>query len=237
MIGVESVLHPEIQEVMERYPEIYEILKYCPYEVLREWEFYQYEQGTLICQQGEVQERLFIVVEGLLDIYILAENGRKYTQAVYRQGDIVGELEIFEGKPFVSNVEALTKIKLIGLPRDLFLKWIELDHHFTLYLLRKVTRLFYDLSQKAGEDKLYSLYHRICRHLLSHVEGRRQNGEEIRVVMDKQKLSQQLAVTPRSINRVLQKLKQKGILELDSHTLRVKDIEKLRKEEKLSKYD
>ncbi|PTQ55834.1 MAG: hypothetical protein BSOLF_1414 [Candidatus Carbobacillus altaicus] len=55
--------------------------------------------------------------------------------------------------------------------------------------------------------------------------------------MDKQKLSQQLAVTPRSINRVLQELKQKGILELDSHTLRVKDIEKLRKEEKLSKYD
>jgi CRP-like cAMP-binding protein len=226
-----------IIEIMESNKAIYELLKHCPYEILRQWKLSRYPAGHTMFQQGEVHDHFYLIVEGMVDINIMAENGKKYSQAIYQAGDMIGELEIFEQRPFVCNVEAQTDVKLIGLPRDYFFQWLELDRHFHLFITRKLSNLFYQLSKKAGEDNLYSLYHRVCRYLLQCLEQGKTNRLGTEINVDKHLLSQQFAVTPRSINRILQDLKEKEIIEINSQTLIIRDHHRLREEERISRLD
>lgn len=227
----------KIADIMEQNQQIYQMLKHCPYEILRHWKLSEYPRGTVIFHQGDVQDCFYLIVEGSVDINIMAENGKKYSQATYYTGYMIGELEIFDQKPFVCNVEALTDVRLIELKREIFFQWLELDRNFHQYVTRSLSSQFYRLSRKAGDDNLYSLYHRVCRYLIDYLENgaKRRQGTELHV--DKHMLSQQFAVTHRSINRILQELKEKEIIEMNSHTLIIRNIARLKDEEQLSRLD
>lgn len=224
-----------IIKLMEEDRKIYELLKHCPYEIMRQWKLCEYPGGETVFRQGDVVDRLYIIVEGSADINIVAENGREYSLAVYRKGDIIGELEIFERKPFVCNVEALTDLKLIGLEREAFFQWLELDMNVNRQFIKYLSKLFYNLSQKAGDDTLYSLYHRICGYLVECLEQGGKRSGEVQINVNKNQLSSRFAVTQRSVNRVLQSLKEKGIIEIRSQDIIIRDIAKLREEERTSK--
>ncbi|MGD8190479.1 Crp/Fnr family transcriptional regulator [Brevibacillus ginsengisoli] len=226
-----------IADIIENNQTIYQMLKHCPYEILRHWHLSEYPSGTIIFHQGDVQESFYIIVDGSVDINIMAENGKKYSQATYHSGYMIGELEIFDQKPFVCNVEALTNVKLIELKREIFFQWLKLDQNFHQYITRSLSSQFYRLSRKAGDDNLYSLYHRVCRYLIDYLEQgvKKRQGTEINV--NKHMLSQQFAVTHRSINRILQVLKEKEIIEINSHTLIIRNSTRLKEEEQLSRLD
>jgi hypothetical protein len=117
----------ELINVIEGNPQIYEMLKYCPYSILKQWNMKNYAKGTIIFRQGEVYDRFCIAVSGYTDIYVMAESGKKYSQAIYTTGNFIGELEIFEKKPFSCFVEAISDVKLLEIEREYFLQWIDLD--------------------------------------------------------------------------------------------------------------
>jgi CRP-like cAMP-binding protein len=224
-----------IVNIMENDTEIFNILKNCPYEILKQWEIEDYPEETVVCRQGEIYDYFYIIVSGLADIYITAENGKKYSQAVYSKGNYIGELEIFEEKPYICSVQALTQIRLLVLRREYFLKWIEMDKNINSYMLQTLCSQFYRLSQKAGEDTLHSLKQRVCKYLINSGNGKTKCENQVIVNIEKEQLSEKFAVTQRSINRILQYLKEKDIIDVNSTYIIIKDIDELKKEEEKSR--
>ncbi len=100
------------------------------------WEFKEYSKGQLICHQDMQYEYFYIIVKGYANISLTAENGKKYSQAIYKNGDYFGELEIFDNKPYICSIEALTDIQVIGIGRENFLKWIDKDRSFSLHIMK-----------------------------------------------------------------------------------------------------
>lgn len=230
------IIH-NIVNIIENDTEIFKILRSCPYEILKQWEIKDYPEGTIICRQGEIYNYFYIIVSGFADIYIMAESGKKYSQAVYTKGDYIGELEIFEEKPYSCSVQALTQVRFLQLKRECFLKWIELDKNINSYVMQTLCRQFYNLSQKAGEDTLYSLKQRVCNHLINSVNEKQKCNGDIVVNLQKEQLSEGFAVTQRSINRILQSLKEKNIIDVKNTYILIKDMDGLEKEEKKSRYE
>ncbi|QTL99099.1 cyclic nucleotide-binding domain-containing protein [Iocasia frigidifontis] len=225
----------EIQKVMANNLKINKMLKFCPYEILKHWQFCEYKKGEILLKQGEIPERFYIIIEGYVDIYALAENGKKYTQALYTKGNYIGELEIFDKKPAACYAEAVSPIVLISLARDYFLKWIELDIHISNYFAKSMASLFYNLSIKAMNDNLYSLKYRLIKYLLESNQKPGDHPKEIEISINKDKISEQLAVTKRSINRVFRELRDRGIIDINNKGIIIKDMEGLLKEQELSK--
>lgn len=226
----------DIVNIIENNSYIYEMMKYCPYEILKHWEYREYSPGTIICRQGERYDDFLVIVEGYVNIYYMAENGRKYIQSIYKEGNFIGELEIFERKPYICFVEALSDLKLLQLKQKYFLEWLRLDRYAHTYITKEISNHFYDLSQKAAEDTLYSLKKRICNYLLSYCLSKRDNTS-IRINLEKEQLSEMFAVTSRSVNRILQFLKEEGAIEIKSNSIMIKNPSLLTKEEKRSRYD
>lgn len=225
-----------LKKIIKNDEKFAEIFANSPAEIIDKWEVKDYDKGEVICYQGELSDYFYYLIEGYLNIYLMAENGSKYVQSIYKSGDYFGELEIFNQQPYVCTVETLTAARIIRLERKYFMEWIKKDHDYLLYLTKTLCDSFYKLSHKAGEDMLYSLRYRICNYLGYKVEEKGSSSKRIELQIDRKQLSDQLAVTKRSINRVLKNLSEKEIIELKNSSIIIKDIKALNKEEELSRY-
>lgn len=217
----------KIIEIIESNTELHEMLKYCPYEILKKWSLREYKKGKFILNQGQVYDSFYIIVEGSVDIYVMSETGKKYSLTIYKKGNYIGEHEIFDQVPFSCFAEGNSDVKILEIKREYFLKWLELDRNISAYITKTLCRQFYSLSNKAGKDTLYTLKQRICQYLIDNLKYKDNKGI-LKLNIEKEKLSEQMAVTQRSVNRVLKNLKEKGIIEIDSSFIIVKDLNVLK---------
>lgn len=214
----------KVIEVIEKEKTIYNILKSCPYEILKQWEIFKYKKGKMFLKQGEIYPYFFIIIEGEANIFIMSHNGKRYSQSIYTKGNFIGELEIFNNIPFSCSIEAITDIKLLALKREYFLKWYDMDKNISRYITEQMSFAFYTLSQKSAEDTLYTLRERICNYLLEEYS----KSSKTNIKIDKDTLAAQLAVTKRSLNRTFMEFRKEGILEISNSQVFINDLNKLK---------
>lgn len=216
----------EVLELLERDKKIYEMLKDCPYEILKTLRLKKYQAGEFILEQGTVYNTFFIVVDGYADISVESSEGKKYYICTYGKGQFIGELEMFEQKPYMSRIEAKGPVTMLELERDQYLKWLKLDANFNDYILRVLCSGSYVSMTRMGNNTLYSLKQRICQFLIENTNDRGKSG----LALSADLLSERMAVTPRSVNRVLKELKDKNILEIRKSNIVILDYDGLLKE-------
>lgn len=225
-----------VKSLFKENQELNELLQNCPADILNYWEIKEYQPGAIVYCQGEKCDRLSIIVEGCVDIYVIAENGKKYSPRVLEKGDFIGEMELFEEKPLLNSVESITKLKLLQIKREYFLKWLEIDKNISMYILKYSINRSCKCAQKTMENSLYSLKTRLCNYLISCSKQILNKDSHIEIKLDKEKLSERFAVTTRSINRTLQHLRRENIIEINANMMIIiKDLEKLILEEKRSR--
>jgi CRP-like cAMP-binding protein len=219
-----SKILQDLLEILEHEPDIYEIVKYCPYEVLREFRVIRTRRGEFTLNQGTVYDKIYFLVTGYMGVYVMAENGRKYTFTLYKKGNFIGELEILDQLPFICNVETLSDVTLLELPRDVFLKWMSLDQNISSLIMRCLSREMYALTKKAASESFYPLRHRICQYLVSSPSA----AEKVNI--NAGKLSDLMAVTARSINRVLKDLRDDGLIGIEKNSAIILNRDALKRE-------
>lgn len=223
-----------IIKMIEEHPHLYEILQECPYRILKKMSVYHFEKGEAVYQQGDSINRLYIIVQGTANIYVMSENGRKYSQAIYQKGDFIGEIEIFERHPSVSYVKALSNLFLIGIDAQDFNEWLSIDRHMSNYFNRSLSKYLYNLATKSGIDSLYPLKFRLCNYL---IERMKVQGRQYVVKMNKNKISEQLAVTLRSVNRILKELAERNVIAINKDTITILDLDELIREKEKSMHE
>ncbi len=215
----------QICENIEEDTKIYEIMKSCPYELLRKMKIREYKANEFVLNQDEVYHTMYIVLGGELDIYVESENGKKYYLNTYRKGCFIGELEMFGNHPYVSRVEAKTNIKLLEIEKEDFILWVQTDRNMNDYFVKTLCESSYALCRNMGNNTLYSLTQRICQYFVSSV-GANTKTENL-VEISSEDLAERMAVTQRSVNRVLQKLREAGFIEIAKKKIIVKDVDGL----------
>lgn len=216
----------EVLEVLERDKRIYEIIKGCPYEILKYLKLKKYQEGEFILEQGEVYNTFYIIVEGYADIIVESSQGKKYYLCTYGKGQFLGEMEMFEQRPYMSRIEARGPVITLELGREYYLKWLESDRNFNQYILRTLCSESYQTMTKMGNNALYSLKQRICQFL---IENTNEKGKAS-MPLSAEQLSERMGVTARSVNRVLKELKDQNILEIHKSNVIIKDYKQLLRE-------
>ena len=217
----------EISEIIEHDAKMYEMLCQCPYEILRKFKICSFAANQFILNQGEVYKNMYIVLEGELDIYVESEQGKKYYLNTYRSGNYIGELEMFGRKPYISTVVAKTEIRMLEIAGEDFIHWLQLDQNMNRYFTRTLCESTYVLCSNMGNNTLYTLKQRICQYLLDGVSKEQMNASEIRIVMKTESLGERMAVTQRSVNRILKQLKDDGMIQIFKTYVIINDYARL----------
>ena len=78
------------------------------------------ESNDILFRQGDRGNEMYIIVAGLLDIWTENDAAHKLHLATLGPPEVVGELEIIDGKPRSASAKALQPTRLIALARDAF---------------------------------------------------------------------------------------------------------------------
>ena len=212
----------KLVKLLEKDREIFQMLRQCPYEILRRFEVKDYEADQFVLNQGEIHNRFYIIASGYVDIYVESTHGKRYLLCTYMKGDYIGELEIFKQTGYISRIQSRGKVRILELDRTFFLQWIRTDKNFNEYMIRTLCDNSYRMCLNMGENTLYTLKQRICQYLLRNMEM-----DAKFVMISSEVLSQQMAVTTRSVNRVLKQLREQGFIELEKGKISICDQQAL----------
>lgn len=136
----------DIQQFINSSDELRKLLLRCPYHVLSNSKLESYKKGEFNLYQSEIYPYVWILMEGEVEIYLFDDNDRFLRLALYKPGDLIGEHEIFELKPFSSSVRSLSDVVVLKLTRDDFFSWLAQDSDFARSLIVNLTQQLYQLN-------------------------------------------------------------------------------------------
>lgn len=102
------------REELESYLHTYQIESVFNEELMPYLSLYSYEQGELICSQGEPSEYLYVLVKGKVKIYTTSVEGRTLILSFKTPLEIIGDIEYVQDTSMINTVEAVSSVCMIA---------------------------------------------------------------------------------------------------------------------------
>ncbi|WP_395342025.1 Crp/Fnr family transcriptional regulator [Ningiella sp. W23] len=209
-----------------------------PAKLVQEFAFSEWNVGDYINPQI-LTERFFIMLDGQLEIkQCNPESGREITLDMLFMGDCFDLMVLLDGQPHDVILSPLSKVKLISVALNSMRKWLwtypKFNQQFMPYLAKKMR----EKERQASDLVLCDVTVRLSRIILDQVnkirlyEGPQDHEHRYHLVngFSDETLARMTGSVRQVVNKQLQYLKRKGIIDKKRNQLIIKDLEALRKE-------
>src|SRR5262245_31868462 len=99
-------------------------------------------KGAVVIREDDPTGSMFVVQEGRLRAYRGAGETRR-DRAYFRKGEFFGEVSLFRGLPRAATVEALTDVRLLELPPDVYRELLDEFPDFRTRIRERVAQYDY----------------------------------------------------------------------------------------------
>lgn len=173
----------------------------------------RYRKGTLLIQEGDHGDTLFIILSGRLRAYSAGDNDREITYGVYGPGEYLGEISL-DGGPRSASVITLEATQCAVVSRRTLERFISERPEFAFELLAKVIRRARAATLNARQLALNDVYGRL-RLLLAELsqpldDGSRRVGERL----THQEMAHRLGCSREMVSRLMKDLERGGYITL-----------------------
>lgn len=179
-----------------------------------------YQREELIFSQDDKATGFFIVISGRIKVFKLSFGGKEQILHLFGPGDPFGEVPVFSGGAFPAYAQALEKSELLFLPRDRLRKLFTDDPSLAMNMLavlsgrlRRFAALIEDLSLK-------ELPARLATYLVQ-LQDTAGGAETVALEVTKGNLARILGASPETLSRVLRKMSEAGIIEVDRQKINI----------------
>jgi len=162
-------------------------------------------QRALLFHEGQEGDSLYVLAEGIVQLYKSAAAGREVVLRTLHSGEIFGEVVLFEARRYPASALTLAPSLLLRLTRlqlDCLLAEEEFRADFIAMLMRKqrylAERILY-LTTRDVEDRFFDF--------LEEHYGRR---EDYRIPLTKKDVAAAIGTIPPTFSRLLLRLKREG---------------------------
>jgi CRP/FNR family transcriptional regulator, dissimilatory nitrate respiration regulator len=180
-----------------------------------------YKRGELVFSEGDAADGLYILYLGRVKIFKLSSDGKEQILHIIEPGEPFGEVAVFLGAAFPAYAEALEESTAVFFPRRAFVDLIKDDPYLAMNMLailshrlKYFTRLIEDLSLKEVPQRFaaYLLY------------GSAEAGRDyVHLNIAKGQLASLLGTIPETLSRILGKMVQVGLIEVEGRKIMVLD--------------
>ncbi len=185
----------------------------------------RFNAGTVIFQEGEAGDALYVVVDGRVRISRLSGAGSEATLALVGQGDCFGEFALLDSRPRSATATAMQPTRTFVVARDDFRDWIRERPEASLALLETLSLRLRRTDEAVTDLMFLDLPHRLAKQLLAlanslsgPVGGRRQ-----RLQVTQGELASMLGVSRESVNKQLNQLSHEGWITISRGAVTIDD--------------
>ncbi|WP_312472151.1 cyclic nucleotide-binding domain-containing protein [Neobacillus sp.] len=189
---------------------------------------YSFDQGELICSQGDASQYLYVLVKGKVKIYTSTMEGKTLILSFKKPLEVIGDIEYVRGIDIINTVEAVSSVYMIGIHHRWLKKYGSDYSPLLRFLLDIITQKFTIKSNSLSFNLLYPVEVRLASYLLSvsFDESDSQFNGQLRIsIKDAANL---IGTSYRHLNRVIQQYCTEGLVERNKGFILVKDRDGLR---------
>jgi CRP/FNR family cyclic AMP-dependent transcriptional regulator len=175
-------------------------------------ELRRYRKGTLLIQEGDLGDTLYIILSGRLRVFSADEQGREVTYEVYGKGEYLGEMSL-DGGPRSASVVTQEASSCVVLTRQSLLAHIAEHPEFALDLLAKVIGRARAVTEKARQLALVDVYGRLKILLESQLP---EEGCGLGRLIDRlthQEMANRMGCSREMVSRLMKDLERGGFVE------------------------
>ena len=111
-----------------------------------------YEDGEIIVRQGDVGDCMFVIQEGRARV-LLEKDGKEKSLRVAGEGELIGEMAIFEKQARSATVRALGRVRVLTIDKKNFLRRIAEDPSIAFRVVQTMSRRVRELSDEVARLK------------------------------------------------------------------------------------
>lgn len=165
----------------------------------------RYRKGTILIQEGDVGDTLFIVLQGRVKVYCVDTNDKEITFGVFGAAEFFGEMAL-DGGPRSASVITLEPTVCAVVHRQALSEFIAERPEFSYELLSKVIQRLRMATRDARNLAFIDVYGRITRLLNDmatlQADGRRVIAERI----THQEIASRVGCSREMVSRILKDL-------------------------------
>ena len=168
-----------------------------------------------IITEGEKLGQVFLLYSGVVRVSLITSQGESVLLSIERPPSILGAMEMLQGTPSISSVEAVSAVKCLSMSEEVFHRYGNNDLQFLSLLAKDLSGKLLKTSDLSAR-KNTPVRNRVAWYLLQSFD----NGE---VQPSKNDMASFLGTTERHLNRQLKFFKDSGVACLPT----IMDIETL----------
>jgi CRP/FNR family transcriptional regulator, cyclic AMP receptor protein len=179
-----------------------------------------YRPETMVISQDDSGETLYLILKGIVKVFLNRPDGREVFLAVLAQGDHFGELSLIDSKYRSANVITQAETALLLIDRSLF---DELTHcrQFNLNLLGSLAARSRHGNERVGNLATMSVQGIVAHHILEFAElygQRAANGKDITIPirLTQNDLADVVGASRERVNQVMKHFKESGCISVNT---------------------
>jgi len=172
-----------------------------------------FRKGEAIFEEGESGHGFFVVTGGRVKIFKLSAEGKEQILHIFGAGEPFGEVPVFTGRHFPANAMALEAAAALYFPRDAFISLISAHPDVALSMMAVLSRRLHTFTDLIENLSLKEVPGRLAAFLLFQCTSDAPS-DTIRLDISKAQLASILGTIPETLSRIMARMAQAGLIEL-----------------------
>jgi CRP/FNR family cyclic AMP-dependent transcriptional regulator len=184
------------------------------------------ERGQCVFVQGEPGDRMFVLAEGAVKLYVSSREGDVVELVRHRPPASFGEVALLDGGPRSASAEAVERSILLAITRAELLKLLRAEDQVAEALLRTLGTIVRRTTRQVGDLAFLDLQGRVARQLLVLTgDGNGVAARTRRVTQSE--LASMVSAARQTVNQALRSLEERGYIRSDPRGFQILDRERL----------
>jgi CRP/FNR family cyclic AMP-dependent transcriptional regulator len=175
--------------------------------------FRSYRKNSVIINEGEMGESLFVLLQGRVKVYSTDADGREITYNIVEQGDYFAEMWL-DGGPRSASVMTLEPSVCSVVGRAALRDHLAEEPEFALQLVAQVIRRARAATETARNMALLDVYGRVVATLEAQKGPASPDNPILLTQITHQQLASRVGASREMVSRLLKDLEKGGYIEL-----------------------
>jgi len=169
-------------------------------------------RGQAVVHAGDQPDYVYFVLTGSLKVLVSDEDGREVILTILGQGEIFGEMGIFDEQPRSASVVAVQPADLVMISKQDFKQLMRDDFDIAWRLMCNLADRLRNADRKIESLALMDVYGRVA-HLLLEMAEQKDGQTIVTRKISKQDIAKMIGASREMVSRVMKDLGMQGLIE------------------------
>ncbi|GAA2092308.1 Crp/Fnr family transcriptional regulator [Microlunatus panaciterrae] len=187
-------------------------------------------KGEILFHEGELEDRLYVVVKGKIKLGRSGSAGRENLLAVLGPGQMFGELSLFDPGPRSTTATAVTNCELRTLEHDELMTWLTGRPEVARGLLGQLAARLRRANDVVADLVFSDVPGRVAKALLdlaTRFGERKDDGIHVHHDLTQEELAQLVGASRETVNKALADFAARGWIRLEPRSVTLIDVDRV----------